>query len=150
MPCATRRVAAGINLVDPGRSTPAPNRPIPVHVTHMVIFRSPDGKPGYHQAETLEEAVAFVERLRNEDSVIDARVFRMDEVAIEFKVYYRVAVAGEGPPAAAEPAPAADSSAEPVATESTEAPAGASTGDEDAMAGNGAANAGRFGLFSRA
>lgn len=60
----------------------------------MVIFRSADGKPGYHQAETLEEAVAFVERLRNEDQVADARVFRMEEVPIEFKVYYRVEVAG--------------------------------------------------------
>jgi hypothetical protein len=113
----------------------------------MVIFRSPDGKPGYHQAETLEEAVGFVERLRNEDGVSDARVFRMDEVAIEFKVYYRVAVAGEDPTSVTEPAPA-DVTAEPVASEFTDAPLDAPADDE--MASNGAGNAGRFGLFSRA
>jgi hypothetical protein len=106
----------------------------------MVIFRSPDGKPGYHQAETLEEAVAFVERLRNEDSVTDARVFRMDEVAIEFKVYYRVAVAGEAPEAVAAPdVPApADVASHDAATD-----AAMDSGD------NGAGNPGRFGLFSR-
>jgi hypothetical protein len=104
----------------------------------MVIFRSPDGKPGYHQAETLEEAVAFVERLRNEDSVTDARVFRMDEVAIEFKVYYRVEVAGEGPAAAPDvPAPADSASTEVVAETAVDG------GD------NGAGNPGRFGLFTR-
>ncbi|HET7653272.1 MAG TPA: hypothetical protein VFK42_09560 [Acidimicrobiales bacterium] len=111
-------------------------------MTHMVIFRSPDGKPGYHQAETLEEAVGFVERLRNDDGVSDARVFRMDEVAIEFKVYYRVAVAGEAPVEAAEPV------APHPADAMTEAAADAPVDDE--LAGNGAGNPGRFGLFSRA
>ena len=133
----------GINLGDSVRSTPGANRPIPVHVTHMVIFRSPDGKPGYHQAETLDEAVGFVERLRNDDGVSDARVFRMDEVAIEFKVYYRVAVAGEAPLEAAEPAAPPPAETAPEAL--TDAPV-----DDDELASNGAGNPGRFGLFSRA
>jgi hypothetical protein len=104
----------------------------------MVIFRSADGKPGYHQAETLEEAVGFVERLRNEDQVGDARVFRMDEVPIEFKVYYRVEVAG-APVAEATPAAAGDAVADD-AGEATPA---------EAAEGNGAGNPGRFGLFAR-
>ena len=62
----------------------------------MVVFRSPEGKPGYHQAEALEDAVKFVERLRNHESITDARIFRMQEVAIEFKTYYRVEVAAPG------------------------------------------------------
>ena len=45
-----------------------------------LIFRSPEGKPGYHQAESLEDAVRFVELVRNHEQVTDARVFRMDEV----------------------------------------------------------------------
>jgi len=61
---------------------------------HMVIFRSAEGKPGYHQAETLDEAVRFTERLRNQEQVSDARIFRMQEVPIEFKPYYKVEVAG--------------------------------------------------------
>ena len=106
----------------------------------MVIFRSPDGKPGYHQAETLEEAVRFVERLRNDDEVTDARVFRMEEVPIEFKVYYRVEVGG-----AAE-APV-DAAPEAVAEETVEEASG-----DPVMAdanGAGAGPNGRFGLFTR-
>lgn len=105
----------------------------------MVIFRSADGKPGYHQAETLEEAVAFVERLRNEEQVTDARVFRMDEVPIEFQVYYRVAVAA-APVAGAgdDPTPAGDGDAgEPA------------DGDGEAGAANGAGGPGRLGRFAR-
>src|SRR5438874_12177163 len=62
----------------------------------MVIFRSPEGKPGYHQAEGLDEAMRFAEMLRNQEQVTDARIFRMDEVPIEFKTYYRVEVAAAG------------------------------------------------------
>ena len=69
-------------------------------MTHMVIFRSPEGKPGYHQAEGLDEAMRFAEMLRNQEHVTDARIFRMDEVPIEFKTYYRVEVAGSGETAA--------------------------------------------------
>ena len=64
-------------------------------MTHMVIFRSPEGKPGYHQSEGLDEAMRFAEMLRNQEQVTDARIFRMDEVPIEFKTYYRVEVASE-------------------------------------------------------
>ena len=71
---------------------------------HMVVFRSTEGKPGYHQAEALEEAVRFVERLRNQEQVTEARIFRMQEVPIEFKTYYRVEVgAGDEQPPAAPP-----------------------------------------------
>jgi hypothetical protein len=60
---------------------------------HMVIFRSAEGKPGYHQAETLDDAVRFVERLRNQEGVTDTRVFRMQEVPLEVRTYYKVEVA---------------------------------------------------------
>ena len=71
-------------------------------MTHMVIFRHPEGKAGYHQAENVDEAVRFVERLRNQEHVTDARIFRMEEVPIEFRTYYKVELAS-----AAEPSPAA-------------------------------------------
>ena len=74
---------------------------------HMVVFRSAEGKPGYHQAETLDDAVRFVERLRNQEGVNDSRVFRMEEVALEFKTYVRVEVAGASP-SEPPPAPVAD------------------------------------------
>src|SRR5437763_15752331 len=59
----------------------------------MVIFRRPDGKPGYHQADGVDDAVRFVEMLRNQEKVTDARIFRMEEVPIEVRTYYKVEVA---------------------------------------------------------
>jgi hypothetical protein len=83
---------------------------------HMVIYRAPDGSPAYHQAEALEDAVRFVEHLRNQEQVGDARIFRMQEVAIEFRAYYRVEVAPDGEPVVqpAQPAQSAEAGA-PVA-----------------------------------
>lgn len=74
-------------------------------MSHMVIYRTADGQPGYHQTEALEDAVSYVERLRNGDGVDHARIFRMEEVAFDFKPYFRVEVGGEA--ASAMPAPAA-------------------------------------------
>jgi len=84
------------------------------------MFRSAEGKPGYHQAEALEDAVKFVERLRNQENVTEARIFRMQEVPIEFRTYYRVEVGAAGEDAeagTAAPEPVAESEmpAEPVA-----------------------------------
>ncbi len=62
-------------------------------MAHMVIFRTTDGKPAYHQTEALDDAVRFVEHLRNEEQVTDARIFTMSEVPLEFKVHWRVEVA---------------------------------------------------------
>ena len=59
----------------------------------MVTFTSVEGKKGYHQCEELEDALRFVERLRNHEGVSDAQIFHMEEIAIEVKQYYRVEVA---------------------------------------------------------
>lgn len=69
----------------------------------MVIFRRQDGKPGYHQADGVEDAVRFVEMLRNQEKVSDARIFRMEEVPIEIRTYYKVELAGDEPDAPAPP-----------------------------------------------
>lgn len=111
---------------------------------HMVIFRSSEGKPGYHQAEALDEAVRFVEHLRNQEQVSDARIFSMQEVPIEFKTYYKVEVGGVPAPVpfAAEEPPVAEPDAAPPAESEHE------SSDEMAGAGLAAANA-RFGRFNR-
>lgn len=73
-------------------------------MSHMVIFRSAEGKPGYHQAEALDDAVGFVEDLRNAEGVEHARIFRMEEVTFEFRPYFRVELGGaDREAAAAEP-----------------------------------------------
>src|SRR5438270_8317581 len=85
---------------------------------HMVIFRDAEGRPGYHQAEGIDDAVRFVEQLRNEQDVTETRIFSMQEVPIEFRTYYRVALAPPpAPPAGveAELAPPSEPSSEPEA-----------------------------------
>ncbi len=67
-------------------------------MSHMVIYRTADGQPGYHQADELDEAVRFVERLRNGDGVDGARIFRMEEVNFDFRPYFKVEIGpGDGP-----------------------------------------------------
>ena len=73
---------------------------------HMVIFRDAEGKPGYHTAEGLDEAVRFVEELRNDREVSDTRVFAMQEVPIEFRPYWRVEVVAGATDEVVEPEPA--------------------------------------------
>lgn len=75
-------------------------------MSFMVNFRSAEGKPGYHPTDSLEEAVRFVEHLRNQEQVTDARVWRLHEVPLEVKTYYKVVVPSGAPVAAASPEPA--------------------------------------------
>ena len=139
---------------------------------HMVVFRTKEGKQGYHLADTLDDAVRFVEHLRNNEQVDDSKVYRMHEVPIEFKVMYKVEVAG---PSGAAPSqsddnaggatPRSTESASPRSTESGSASSGPSRGEDRndsvraqsnggvtaaAAPGPVAETGGRFGLFSRA
>jgi hypothetical protein len=59
-------------------------------VSHMVIFQTPDGNPGYNQFETVEEAVSFVEKLRNDQGIDNARMFALEEIKFELRPVYRV------------------------------------------------------------
>lgn len=89
---------------------------------HLVTFKTAEGRDGNHTAASLDEAIRFVERLRNNEGASDVRVFRMQEVPIEFRTYFKVEV-GDGkseakPDVAADakaeqPAPAAVASASP-------------------------------------
>lgn len=63
-------------------------------MSHMVIFRTPEGKPGYQPAETVEDAVEVVERLRNDEGVENVRIFRLEELTFEYRPYYKVEIAG--------------------------------------------------------
>ena len=56
----------------------------------MVIYRNADGSAGYEQADAIDEAALFVERLRNNESIDEIRLFRMDEINFAFRPYYKV------------------------------------------------------------
>jgi hypothetical protein len=76
----------------------------------MVIFQNPEGDPGYNQFESIEEAVSFVEKIRNEQGIDSIRIFELEEVKFDLKPYYKVELlalkAGSAPAPAPAPAPA--------------------------------------------
>lgn len=103
-------------------------------MSHMVIYRSVDGKPGFQQTDDLMSAVEFVERLRNADGVESARIYRLEQVSFRFEPYYQVhiddAPAPTPPPATVaratvSAAPAAPVAPAPVVVAETTAPAAA-------------------------
>ncbi len=76
-------------------------------MSHMVIYRGTDGKPGYHQTDDIHDAVTFVEQLRNDNGVEHARIFRLEEVNFEYRPYFRVELkAGDSALGAAPASPA--------------------------------------------
>ena len=115
-------------------------------MSFMVNFRSAEGKLGYHPTESLEEAIRFVEHLRNQEHVVDARVWRLQEVPLEVKTYYKVEVAPAEPVAAkVDDEPVAAKADGVLAGAAAAAPASSSGDAAGAMGPNGA----RFGRFNR-
>ncbi len=94
---------------------------------HMVIYRSMDGGPSYHETEDLVEAIGTVEHLRNTQNIMDARIFSLEEIPISFRAYYRVEVvapavpAGDADVAPVAPVPSDVVEAEPVLVAEAEA-----------------------------
>ena len=123
----------------------------------MVIFRRSDGTSGFEQADAIDEAAMFVERLRNNDGIEDdIRIYRMEEISFAFRPYYKVElgmpetlVAGVAPVEVAPPArpeppvPVASGAVQSPAPSGAAAPAGLSEVDADAGVN------GRRGLFGR-
>jgi hypothetical protein len=89
-------------------------------VEHLVRFTSAEGREGFHSATDLDDALKFVERLRNNEEVGNVRLFRLQEVPIEFKAYYKVEIldGSESPP---EPAPAEAEAPPPAKPEERDA-----------------------------
>ena len=114
-------------------------------MSFLVNFRSAEGKPGYHPTESLEEAIRFVEHLRNQEHVVDARVWRLHEVPLEVKTYYKVEVVAPEPPAAKPPVAAR---VEEDAPKTDPVLAGAASDPASGPGGVGP-NGARFGRFNR-
>jgi hypothetical protein len=72
---------------------------------HVVFYPGPDGAPSFRRFASLEEAVGFVEHLRNAEDVAEASVHALIPVPLAFRAYYKVEV------------PAAESELPPVAAE---------------------------------
>ena len=61
-----------------------------------------DGIAHYNRFVAIDEAVALVERLRNEGNG-SAHLYRLEEIQFEMKAYYRVELETPPPPAVAMP-----------------------------------------------
>lgn len=56
----------------------------------MVIYSTADGSSCHQQADAIDEAAHFVERLRNQEGTEDVRLYRMEEISFAFRPYYKV------------------------------------------------------------
>lgn len=65
-------------------------------MAHMVTFRAADGKQESGLHEDVDEAVAFVEQLRNGGGADEIRLFEVTEIPLEFRAYYKVEISGSG------------------------------------------------------
>ena len=124
-------------------------------MSHLVSYRDSEGKRSYHETDELNDAVSFVEHLRNDEAVADARIFKMDELSFEFRPYFRVEIAGAmppPPPADLLPPPPADALAPEVGADEPDPLAvawAASERPEDRIDESVGAGLGRRGLFGR-
>ncbi len=85
---------------------------------HVVFFPAHDGSPAFRRLVSLEDAVRFVEHLRNTEGIDQVSVHALTEVPLAFKAYFRVEVPGgaEAPVApSAAPVAEAPPAAEPAA-----------------------------------
>jgi hypothetical protein len=90
-------------------------------VEHVVFFPAPDGNPAFRRLPSLDDAVRFVEHLRNADGVTEVSVHALTAVPLAVRTVYRVEVVSGD--AAETPAPAASAAPAPEAAAIPEQPA---------------------------
>jgi hypothetical protein len=66
---------------------------------HVVFHPGPDGTPAFRRFGSLEDAVRFVEHLRNAEGVSEVSVHALSPVPVSFRAYYKVEVPAEPAPA---------------------------------------------------
>jgi hypothetical protein len=67
---------------------------------HVVFYPGDQGVPSFQRVASLDEAVSFVEQLRNADNVTEFSVHTLTPVPLAFRAYYHVEVpAASGAPA---------------------------------------------------
>ncbi|MDQ1747234.1 MAG: hypothetical protein QOD07_1497 [Frankiaceae bacterium] len=71
---------------------------------HVVFYPALDGTPAFRRFASLDDAVRFVEHLRNAEGVSEVSVHTLSPVPLAFRAYYKVEVPQDAP-AAEVPAP---------------------------------------------
>jgi hypothetical protein len=62
-------------------------------VSFIVVYRGAGAGSSCEELGTLDDAVRFVERIRNDAGVSDAQIFRAEPVPFDFRPYFRVEIA---------------------------------------------------------
>jgi hypothetical protein len=70
---------------------------------HVVFFPTPDGGSAFRRFAGMEDAVRFVEHLRNVEGVSEVSLHELTEVPLAYRAYYRVEVPAGVESTAAEP-----------------------------------------------
>src|SRR5947208_4877840 len=65
---------------------------------HVVFHPGPDGSPAFRRFGSLEDAVRFVEHLRNVEGVSEVSVHALAPVPLAFRAYYKVEVPADQAP----------------------------------------------------
>lgn len=114
---------------------------------HVVFYPGFDGTPQFRRFPSLDDAVRFVEHLRNSEGVTEVSVHSLAPVPLSFRAYYKVEVPADEAPVA-EPAVVPAPSV-PVADEMVPEMPAAELVDAGAVAGDPGANGKRsLGFFS--
>src|SRR3954471_16129326 len=106
---------------------------------HVVFHPGPDGAPAFRRFGSLEDAVRFVEHLRNAEGVSEVSVHALAPVPVAFRAYYKVEVPEHAPaldvPAQSEPVlEAVPAAAEPDRFRGPPPPGGGRVRGEPVMA----------------
>ncbi len=74
-------------------------------MSYIVIHDDSNGVSQFRQVESIDSAAEFVERLRNREGVMTARIFELAPVAFEMKPYFKVELGDAAPATSDEPGP---------------------------------------------
>jgi hypothetical protein len=75
---------------------------------HVVFYAGPDGAPAFRRFAGQDEAVRFVEHLRNVEAVTDVSLHVLTPVPVSFRAYYKAEIPSFDPVSAVEPVTALD------------------------------------------
>lgn len=67
-------------------------------VSYVVNWRDADGQAGWYPVDSVAEAAAHVEHLRNAEGINETKIFRLSEVAFEVKTYVKIEIAEDPAP----------------------------------------------------
>ena len=81
---------------------------------HVVFYPALDGAPAFRRFASLDDAVRFVEHLRNAEGVSEVSVHTLSPVPLSFRAYYKVEVPQDAPDAEHAPVAEMPAVSEPV------------------------------------